>query len=50
MKICYVQIFNSWVRAMDYPLPAKSIDIGDPDISNECRNHTRFACELTPIF
>lgn len=29
MKICYVQIFNSWVRAMDYPLPAKSIDIGD---------------------
>ena len=50
MKICYVQIINSWDRAMDYPLPAKSIDIGDPDISNECRNHTRFACELTPIF
>jgi hypothetical protein len=29
MKICYVQIINSWDRAMDYPLPAKSIDIGD---------------------
>ena len=29
MKICYVQIINSWDRAMDYPLPAKPIDISD---------------------